>query len=77
MGQAFIPRVGLLLYGFCNGYFGRDSYETKCIEALGADWVVCRDDKGQSVFTAFDSTTEMNTCIESWSSEKEKESWGI
>lgn len=73
MDQVFIPRVGLLLYGFCDGYFGHDSYKIKRIEALGVDWVVCRDDKGEPIFAAFDSVAEMNTCVENWSSEKEKE----
>ncbi len=36
-------RVGTLLYGYCGGWFGRDSYETKRVEALGADWVVARE----------------------------------
>lgn len=44
------PRVRLLpgdiLYGFCAGWFGRDSYEMKHVEAVGADWVVARDDTG-------------------------------
>lgn len=37
-----ILRVGDVLYGFCNGYFGRDSYCDKRVEAIGADWVVAR-----------------------------------
>ena len=36
-------KVGDKLYGFCNGYFGRDSYETKVIEGVGKDWIVCRE----------------------------------
>lgn len=39
-------RVGAVLYGFCNGQFGRDSYEDKRVEAIGADWVVARDTRG-------------------------------
>lgn len=34
--------VGTILKGFCNGYFGRDSYDTKRVEAVGVDWVVAR-----------------------------------
>lgn len=37
-------RVGDVLYGFCGGYFGRDSYGDKRVEAIGADWVVVRED---------------------------------
>lgn len=36
-------RPGHLLTGFCNGAFGRDSYADKRVEAVGADWVVVRD----------------------------------
>ena len=36
-------RVGQIVYGFCNGKFGRDSYEDKRVESIGADWVVLRD----------------------------------
>ena len=39
-------RVGAVLYGFCGGHFGRDSYEDKRIEAVGEDWIVCRDEYG-------------------------------
>lgn len=35
-------RVGQMLYGFCGGSFGRDSYDDKRVEAIAADWVVCR-----------------------------------
>jgi hypothetical protein len=35
-------QVGQTLYGFCGGYFGRDSYHDKRVEAVGADWVVVR-----------------------------------
>lgn len=46
-------RVGTMLYGFCGGYFGRDSYYDKRVEAVGADWVVAREeDNGQVVFAA-------------------------
>ncbi len=75
MTSTFVPRVGLSLYGFCNGHFGRDSIETKRIEGLGADWLVARDDKGQIHFTSFESTTEMNESTERWSSEQEKMHW--
>ena len=38
--------VGDQLLGFCGGWFGRDSYHDKIIEALGPDWVVARDEDG-------------------------------
>jgi hypothetical protein len=36
-------RVGDVIYGFCGGIFGRDSYSNKRVEFIGADWVVCRE----------------------------------
>lgn len=37
-------RIGEILYGYCGGSFGRDSYAEKRVEAIGADWVVCRSE---------------------------------
>ncbi len=47
-------RVGDLLYGFCGGAFGRDSYDDKRVEAIGTDWVVARRpvDTGEPEFCA-------------------------
>ena len=42
-------RVGTILYGYCGGYFDH-SYENKRIEAVGADWVVARDDLDDAYF---------------------------
>lgn len=39
--------------GFCGGMFGRDSYEIKRVEAIGADWVVVRNESGQPEFAAY------------------------
>ncbi len=39
-------RVGTILYGYCGGEFGRDSYTDKRVEAIGADWVVVRYAEG-------------------------------
>lgn len=35
-------RIGDVLYGYCGGSFGRDSYDDKRVEAIGSDWVVVR-----------------------------------
>ena len=44
--------TGTILQGFCRGYFGRDSYEDKIVEAIGVDWIVAREvDSGKVVFT--------------------------
>lgn len=42
-------RVGTVLYGYCGGHFG-DSYGDKRVEAIGADWVVAREDNDAVVF---------------------------
>ena len=47
--------VGTVLYGFCGGCFGRDSYENKRVEALGVDWVVARGMKSGKVVFSDDS----------------------
>lgn len=36
-------QIGQVIYGFAGGYFGRDSYSDKRVEAVGVDWVVCRE----------------------------------
>jgi hypothetical protein len=57
-----------MLYGSCNGYFGRDSYKPKRIEALGADWVVVRNVDDDKVSCAtFNSEKEMMRYLTLWS----------
>lgn len=51
-------RIGSPLYGFCGGCFGRDSYDTKRVEALGVDWVVVRDSDGAVDFASGDGIVE-------------------
>ena len=47
-------RVGTILHGYCGGAFGRESYSDKRVEAIGADWVVAREeDTGNPVFAEF------------------------
>lgn len=43
-------QIGQVLYGFCGGFFGRDSYKDKRIEAVGIDWVVVREEDGEPNF---------------------------
>lgn len=64
--------VGMLIYGYCEGYFGGDSYHTKRIEAFGVDWVVARELDEDSVpeFAYFDSQDEMIRCVTKWNREK-------
>lgn len=43
-------KVGAKIYGYCAGYFGRETDHVKKIEALGPDWVVARNSKGVPEF---------------------------
>jgi len=38
--------VGAIVHGFCGGYFGRDSYACRRVEAVGPDWIVTRNGRG-------------------------------
>ena len=63
--------VGVKIYGFCEGYFGRDSYDDKLIVANGEDWIVVQYDNGRKDFTSFDNTDEMCQCISKWRIEED------
>lgn len=69
------PMIGMMLYGYCEGYFGRDSYGDKRIEAVGVDWLVVRacGDEGKPDFRAFDSYQEMCDCVSRWNIKKNDE----
>lgn len=58
--------VGKLLYGYCNGFFGRDSYDTKRIEAFGVDWMVVRENGGQVRFCPFSKDDNIESLIKAW-----------
>lgn len=72
--------VGDTLYGFCNGYFGRDSYGNKRVVAKGnergVNWIVAYDEwEGHLSFgSGFDDED-----IERWlaAAEDDKEWEGI
>jgi len=73
-------RIGMVLHGFCNGYFGRDSYNDKRIEAFGVDWIVAREDGGNVVFAIFnsvdsvDSVKEIDELVKEWRQEEDEDS---
>ena len=62
--------IGTILYGYCNGYFGK-SYNDKRIEAIGCDWVVVRSEDGYALFGDFKDTEEMIEKIDQWSNPNE------
>jgi len=52
--------VGDYVYGFCNGWFGRDFFDKGRVEAVGRDWVVVREDDGGPVFAScYDSMPDV------------------
>ena len=56
--------IGTVLYGYCEGYFGRDSYADKRIEAFGADWIVVREESGKPDFVSFNTNEEMRMFVD-------------
>lgn len=58
--------VGMRLHGYCNGYFGRDSYSSKVIEGVGANWIVARESVGEVRLATFTTTEEMEACVAEW-----------
>jgi hypothetical protein len=72
--MAMEVRIGLMLYGYCNGYFGRDSYLPKRIEAIGHDWVVVRERDDTPNFASFEGHPDgrMEELLMKWHMEKEE-----
>ncbi|MED3976090.1 hypothetical protein P4639_22090 [Priestia megaterium] len=64
--------AGFKIYGFCNGYFGRDSYDDKTIIASGKDWIVAMNESDRPEFASFDSEEEMIEMVEAWTKEEEE-----
>lgn len=68
-----MSNVGKIIYGYCNGYFGRDDYETKVIVFETECSICCRylDDedwrkKGWLNCANFDSAEEKQERIDRW-----------
>lgn len=51
--EAHMVRVGTLLHGYCEGYFGRGGLGPKRVEGIGADWIVARVESGYLVLADF------------------------
>lgn len=65
--------TGIQIYGFCNGYFGSDSYSDKVIIASGEDWIVGKSRCDGVEFAKFDDPKEMEECIKGWSFDEDIE----
>ena len=63
--------LGQILYGFCNGYFGRDSYGEKRIEGIGVDWIVARDEDGYPQTATFNKGEDIRKLLSTWSIDKD------
>ena len=63
---------GKTLHGFCNGFFGRDSYGDKVIEGEGSDWIVVREN-GIAYIATFDNESEKDSLITEWIKEYERD----
>lgn len=68
--------VGDTLHGFCNGFFGRDSYSDKVVIAMGVDWVVARPETdpdariAEAQFASFwDRVEQMQDLLQRWRSD--------
>ena len=70
--------IGKIIYGYCNGYFGRDDYETKIIVFETECSICCRyidngkwKEKGWLSCANFDNAQKKQECIDRWSKEEE------
>jgi hypothetical protein len=64
-----MSNIGRVIFGFCGGYFGRNSCEEKRIEAEGVDWIVARGltPDASPQFAFFESEKEKLSLVKSWS----------
>ena len=73
-----VSNIGRKIYGFCDGFFGRDSWDDKTIEAEGYDWIVARDSEQHAWFRQFRTTDNKQNLIDKWSvSESEQDEFGF
>jgi hypothetical protein len=67
--------AGIKIYGFCEGFFGRDDYDTKTIIASGDNWIVCKAEGSKYPrFASFEEGwqyDQMEQLIQKWSQESE------
>lgn len=60
--------IGKTLYGFCNGYFGRDSYDDKKIVYVGDNYIVAENENGYPETAIFEGMkeSEVHELISDW-----------
>ena len=64
--------VGTKIYGYCDGYFGRDDYSDKVIILEDKKRIVYSYlDSDRVTYVNFDTEEEKIKCIKSWSRKAE------
>lgn len=60
--------LGETFYGYCDGYFGRDSYDDKTVVHVGKNYLLCEDKYKNPHLAVFydESDNEIIRLIESW-----------
>ena len=65
-----MKNIGKMIYGFCNGYFGRDDYDTKIIVYETPKAICCTyvDSQYNGILTTanFKNEKEKQECIDAW-----------
>lgn len=65
--------IGKVIYGNCNGYFGRYSHGDRIIIGEGHNWIVVTDFQEEVMLAKFKNESEKNGFIELWMEEIEEE----
>lgn len=65
MNMLQLFKVGDQIYGFCNGYFGRDDYEDKTCVMVTPHYAVFQYESGRSSVLNYTSSINKHT-VDSW-----------
>lgn len=67
--------LGKTLYGYCDGYFGRDSYKNKTIVYTGDNYLLCEDEDGHPCLAIFytKSNNEIKELLKEWTIDSEEQ----
>jgi len=73
--------IGVRIHGYCNGYFGRDDYNSKTLVSWGKfDSVISGGkrvygnfsyDDGRITYCTFDTVNDFKDCLTKWSQEED------
>lgn len=67
--------IGRIIYGYCEWFFGRDSYDDKMIIGEWYDWIVVQEqwDNWYKSFTTFKNTQSKQQHIDDWANRKSEQ----